>query len=88
MLETAEFLLELEELNKHIGLKKDDKETFLSYSAFRDDLIARQTHGKYIPEDLMKFYEKADLLAGMELASVFEYVLSRIQNFTTFLCIL
>ena len=90
LVETPEFVLELEELNNHIGkvirihefnsfaffifiIGTKKKEEFLSYTQFRDDLMSRKAHNKPVPSSLVKYLEKSDLLAGMEMAAVFEY---------------
>lgn len=66
------FVEHLTALNKHLADVTGKKN--VTFSAFRDDLIARQTHGLPVPKDLVKFLDNVDLMAGMEMASVFEFV--------------
>jgi len=65
------FAEHLSALNKHLADVTGKKN--ITFSVFRDDLIARQTHGLEVPEDLVQFLDNVDLMAGMEMASVFEH---------------
>jgi hypothetical protein len=68
--ELPAYLAELEELNKHII--HTNRRKLISFYQFRDDLCARKAHGKSIPKHLNEFFEKSELIAGNELASMFE----------------
>ena len=63
-----EYVKSLNELNQALKVNDKEGETY-TYTAFRDDMIARLVHGLPIPKHLVQFIEKADLFAGMEMTS-------------------
>jgi hypothetical protein len=63
-----EYVKSLNELNQALKVNDKESETY-TYTAFRDDMIARLVHGLPIPKHLVPFIEKADRFAGMEMTS-------------------
>ncbi len=66
-----DFARHLDALHDNFAQVKRD----LTYTIFRDDIVARQTHGLHVPDDVHKdgLFDKSDRLAGIEMAFLYEY---------------
>lgn len=64
------FIKHLNELNRKIPSKKDDENDWITFTRFRDDMIARQIHNEKVPEHFEKDLEKSHHFASKELSAM------------------
>lgn len=69
-----EYVTNLQELNKVLKRAGDDLPD-VSFTSFRDDMIARQVHQLPVPAHLKSLTEKSHRYANMELSAVLGYSL-------------
>ncbi len=67
---THDFIKHLDELHDNFAQTTRN----LTYTIFRDDIVARQVHGLPVPDDVFKgdLFHKSDRLAAIEMSSLYE----------------
>lgn len=66
----AKFIKHLNELNQKIFKGNRDEKSWISFTKFRDDMIARQIHGEEVPSHLENEFEKSHHFASKELTAM------------------